>query len=66
MEIITKGSLHVIDFVSFILRLTGKEMRTGYWEEERKALLCRLCNDVIVISRPIILEMDKTRLAGEG
>jgi len=65
MAIITKGSLHLIDFVSFILRLTGKEMRTGCWEEVRKAFLCRSCNDAIVNSRPIILEMGKARLAGK-
>jgi len=52
-------------FVSFILRLTGKELRTGCWEEMRKAMLCRSCNDVIVTSRPIILEIDKTRVTGK-
>jgi hypothetical protein len=51
--------------VSFILRLTGKEMRTGCCEKVRKALLCRSCNDAIVISHPIILEMDKARLIGK-
>lgn len=52
-------------FVSFILPLTGKELQTGCWEEVRKSLLCRSRNDVIVISRPIILEIDKARLTGK-
>jgi hypothetical protein len=52
-------------FVFFNLRLTGKELRTGCWEEVRKALLCESCNDVIVISRPIVLEMDVARLTGK-
>jgi hypothetical protein len=52
-------------FVSSILRLTGKELRAGCWEEVRKALLCRSCNDAIVISRPLILETDKVRLTGK-
>lgn len=52
-------------FVSSILRLTGKELRTGCWEEVRKALMCRSCNDAIVISRPITLEMDEVRLTGK-
>jgi len=52
-------------FVSSILRLTGKELRTGCWEKVRKALMRRSYNDTIVISRPIILEMDKARLTGK-
>jgi hypothetical protein len=52
-------------FVSSILRLTGKELRTGCWEEVRKALMRRSYNDTVVISRLKILEMDKARLTGK-
>jgi hypothetical protein len=52
-------------FVSFILRLTGKELRPGRWEEVRKVLLFRSCNDAIVTSRPIIIEIDKKRITGK-